>query len=99
WTATLLLVVDWYSQVVGAVVHQYSHLIRNLNSPSPPMIQLRHGIPPASLERSPKPTEHRKVRPEKTKNAGLHFERVFSDASVAPFDQIEWDRRTAEIND
>jgi hypothetical protein len=30
-TATLLLVVDWYSQVLGAVVHQYSHLIRNLN--------------------------------------------------------------------
>ena len=63
------------------------------------MIQLKPGIPPASLERSPKPTEHRKVRPEKTKNAGLHFERVFSDAAVAPFDQIEWDRRTAEIND
>ena len=63
------------------------------------MIQLRPGIPPASLERSPKPTEHRKVRSEKTKNAGLHFERVFSDAAVAPFDQIEWERRTAEIND
>jgi ribonucleoside-diphosphate reductase alpha chain len=63
------------------------------------MIQLRHGIPPASLERSPKPTEHRKVRFEKTKNPGLHFERVFSDPAVAPFDQIEWERRTAEIND
>src|SRR5881392_674381 len=63
------------------------------------MIQLKPGIPPASLERSPKPTEHRKVRLEKKKNAGLHFERVFSDASIAPFDQIEWDRRTAEIND
>ncbi len=35
-TATLLLVVDCYSQVVGAAVHQYSHLIRNLNPPSPP---------------------------------------------------------------
>jgi hypothetical protein len=63
------------------------------------MIQLKPGIQPASLERSPKPTEHRKIRSEKTKNAGLHFERVFSDAAVAPFDQIEWDRRTAEIND
>jgi ribonucleoside-diphosphate reductase alpha chain len=30
---------------------------------------------------------------------GLHFKRVFSDAAVAPFDQIEWERRTAEIND
>jgi hypothetical protein len=36
WTATLLLVVDWYSQVLGAAVHQYSQLIRNLNPPSPP---------------------------------------------------------------
>ena len=35
-TATLLLVVDRYSQVLGAAVHQYSHLIRNLNPPSPP---------------------------------------------------------------
>ena len=63
------------------------------------MIQLKPGIPPASLERSPKPTEHRKTRSEKTKNVGLRFERVFSDAAVAPFDQIEWERRTAEIND
>ena len=30
-TATLLLVVDRYSQVLGAAVHQYSQLIRNLN--------------------------------------------------------------------
>ena len=63
------------------------------------MIQLKSGIPPASLERSPKPTERRKIEPEKTKNAGLRFERMFSDAAVAPFDQIEWERRTAEIND
>ena len=63
------------------------------------MIQLKSGIPPVSLERSPKPTERRKIEPEKTKNAGLRFERVFSDGAVAPFDQIEWERRTAEIND
>jgi hypothetical protein len=35
-TATLLLVVDWYSQVFGAAVHQYSQLIRNFNPPSSP---------------------------------------------------------------
>jgi len=29
-TATLLLVVDWYSQVFSTAVHQYSHLIRTL---------------------------------------------------------------------
>jgi hypothetical protein len=33
-TATLLLVVDRCSQVLGAAVHQYSQLIPNLN-PSP----------------------------------------------------------------
>jgi ribonucleoside-diphosphate reductase alpha chain len=29
----------------------------------------------------------------------MRIERVFSDARVKPFDQIEWDRRTAEITD
>jgi len=62
------------------------------------MIQLKPGIPPASLG-SPKPADRRKNRVEKKKNSGLHFERVFSEATVAPFDQIEWERRTAEITD
>src|SRR4029453_9428845 len=48
WTATLLLVVDRYSQVFGAAVHQYSQLIRNLNPSLIAMIQLKPGIPPAS---------------------------------------------------
>ena len=30
---------------------------------------------------------------------GLRFERVFSSPDVAPFDQIEWEMRTAEITD
>ena len=29
----------------------------------------------------------------------LNLGRVFSDAKVSPFDQIEWERRTAEITD
>ena len=29
----------------------------------------------------------------------LRLERVFSDAKTKPFDQLEWDRRTAEITD
>ena len=33
-TATLLLVVDWYSQVLGAAVYEYAQLISNLNPPS-----------------------------------------------------------------
>src|SRR5207245_1117230 len=63
------------------------------------MIQLKPGIPPASLNGPPKPAERRKSRSGKKKNSSLRFERVFSDASVAPLDQIEWERRTAEITD
>src|SRR6202047_2526107 len=63
------------------------------------MIQLRPGIAPASLRKPHKSAEHRKNRATKKKNAGLHFERVFSEAAISPFDQIEWERRTAEITD
>src|SRR3989440_377628 len=63
------------------------------------MIQLKPGIQPASLSASPRSATRQKTTSEKKKNAGLHFKRVFSDAAVAPFDQIEWQRRTAEIND
>jgi ribonucleoside-diphosphate reductase alpha chain len=63
------------------------------------MIQLKPGIPPASLTGSSPSASRRKKGTQKTKNSGLHFNRVFSDAAVAPFDQIEWERRTAEIND
>ncbi len=63
------------------------------------MIQLKPGIQPASLSASPRSATRQKTTSEKKKNAGLHFKRVFSDAAVAPFDQIEWERRTAEIND
>src|SRR5467141_361151 len=63
------------------------------------MIQLKPGIQPSSLNRPRKPTDRRKHRAPKKKNPGLRFERVFSDGAVAPFDQIEWERRTAEITD
>src|SRR6202521_5714834 len=63
------------------------------------MIQLKPGIAPASLRKPRKSTEHRKNRSAKKKNASLHFERVFSEAAISPFDQIEWERRTAEITD
>ena len=43
------------------------------------------------------------VRPMKSTKSpskkGLPVLRVFSDAKVKPFDQIEWDKRTAEITD
>src|SRR5947208_3378182 len=98
WRATLLLVVDWNSQVISAAVHEYSHVTRNFN-PLPAMIHLKPGIPPASLNRPPKPAARRTNKAEKRKNTLLHFERTFSDAAVSPFDQIEWEWRTAEITD
>src|ERR1700681_124243 len=63
------------------------------------MIQLKPGIQPSSLNKPRKPNDRHKHRAPKKKNPGLRFERVFSDAAVAPFDQIEWERRTAEITD
>ena len=42
-----------------------------------------------------RPMKATKASPKKS----LRIERVFSDAQVQPFDQIEWDKRTAEITD
>jgi ribonucleoside-diphosphate reductase alpha chain len=61
------------------------------------MIQLKPGIPPASLKSSRRSTDRHKD--PRRKNGGIRFERVFSDAAVAPFDQVEWEHRTAEITD
>jgi len=63
------------------------------------MIQLKPGIPPASLKGPQEPAVRRRNKADKKKKSGLHFERVFSDAAVAPFDQVEWEQRTAEITD
>ena len=42
----------------------------------------------------------RGMRPEKSSSGkSLPIKRVFCDAKVKPFDQIEWDKRTAEITD
>jgi len=38
-------------------------------------------------------------RSSKAASKGLKFERVFSQESVSPFDEIEWSRRTAKITD
>lgn len=40
-----------------------------------------------------------KSNQSKAKSKSVSVERVFSDAKVKPFDQIEWDKRTAEITD
>src|SRR6266705_2835326 len=63
------------------------------------MIQLKRGIPPASLDQPRTSANRQKSKAVKRTNTGLHFERVFSDASIAPFNQIGWEQRTAEITD
>ena len=63
------------------------------------MIQLKPGINPSSLNRPRKSPLRLKNRGSKKKSKGLRFPRVFSDAGVTPFDQIDWERRTAEITD
>jgi ribonucleoside-diphosphate reductase alpha chain len=63
------------------------------------MIQLKPGLTPSSLNRLRKSSLRTKSRAPKKKSKGLRFERVFSDAKVAPFDQVDWERRTAEITD
>ena len=63
------------------------------------MIQLKPGIPPASLKGPFESPVRRRNKSDKGKKTGLRLERVFSDAAVAPFDQVEWEQRTAEITD
>jgi ribonucleoside-diphosphate reductase alpha chain len=63
------------------------------------MIQLKPGIPPASLKGPSERAARRRDKADKKKKSGLRLERVFSDAAVAPFDQVEWEQRTAEITD
>src|SRR5436190_7238671 len=53
---------------------------------------------PSKSRRSSAPAPTRAVKPGAPKK-GLKVERVFSDPRVKPFDQIGWDRRTAEITD
>ena len=48
---------------------------------------------------TPKPSRRLGTAAAAPKKPSLTIERVFSDAKVKPFDQIEWDRRTAEITD
>jgi len=63
------------------------------------MIQLKPGLTHASLNRPRSKSVRTSNRRSKKKSKGLRFERVFSDANVAPFDQVDWERRTAEITD
>jgi ribonucleoside-diphosphate reductase alpha chain len=59
---------------------------------SSPKLEMRSRSASLSASRAP-------ARPLARSRKQLGIERVFSDADVQPFDQIEWDKRTAEITD
>lgn len=56
------------------------------------MIQLKKGSRAARLKSATQ-------TPRSPRSSGLKFQRTFSDPLVGPFEQVEWDRRTAEITD
>ena len=64
------------------------------------MIQLKAGISASQFNKGRKGRARARIRRGTgTQRAGLHFKRVFSDAKSAPFDEMEWERRIAEITD
>src|SRR5438094_4601795 len=65
------------------------------------MIDARHELPSSTAARSSRRADSKSSRrtvPTATEHA-LNIERVFSSTSIHPFDQIEWEKRTAEITD
>ncbi|HEV2331010.1 MAG TPA: vitamin B12-dependent ribonucleotide reductase [Verrucomicrobiae bacterium] len=66
------------------------------------MIDAREEVLPSvstTSRRRPATVSGSRVKNGKAAKKHLPIERVFSDARVKPFDQVEWDRRTAEITD
>jgi ribonucleoside-diphosphate reductase alpha chain len=64
------------------------------------MIQLKPGISASQFSKEGKPRGRARSGPGRGgQRVGLHFKRAFSDAKCAPFDEVEWERRTAEITD
>jgi len=68
------------------------------------MIDAREDVltssPKSASRRSSSPAAQRGMKPAKSESKkSLRVDRVFSDAKINPFDQIEWDKRTAEITD
>ena len=65
------------------------------------MIDARNAVSSPAVARSarrPGSRSSRRTAPGDSEYA-LKLDRVFSSASVHPFDQIEWEQRTAEITD
>src|SRR5580698_8558524 len=60
---------------------------------------LQSSAPPARRRRANPSTSARSRTGQAAAPKSLALERVFSDPKVKPFDQIEWEKRTAEITD
>ncbi len=67
------------------------------------MIDARENVldsaPKSASRRTSKVSANRPMKSAKNSKKTLRLQRVFSDAKIKPFDQIEWDKRTAEITD
>src|SRR3954466_15233654 len=63
------------------------------------MIQLKPGISHSSLTKNRKVASRTKRGGKRKREQGLKFERFFSDSGCPPFRQMEWEHRSAEIND
>src|SRR5437660_2005391 len=64
------------------------------------MIQLKSGLTASQFSKDRKSRSRaRSQGSDKTRAAGLRFQRTFSDGGISPFDQMEWDQRTAKITD
>ena len=68
------------------------------------MIKINTSVRATRLGGTQSPARAKSARPaskpaSRTSTKGLKFERVFSKENVSPFDQIEWDKRTARITD
>src|SRR5438045_1043588 len=62
------------------------------------MVQLKDHVALSPSPRAKSP-DRRTNRLTRKKNRGLRVVRVFSEPAASPFDQVEWERRTAEITD
>ena len=68
--------------------------------PTTPKLPTSRRAPRASVAgASSRRSSVKPPKPAKATGKGLRFERTFSNAAIAPFDEIEWEQRTAEITD
>ncbi len=88
---------EWASPIPAKLLVSTNH--RTLQA----MLDARDSVvssAPASLRKMAKAKPGSRASSPKARSAAkLKIQRVFSDAKIKPFDQIEWDKRTAEITD